>query len=694
MKIKRIVLNNIGPYVGINDFDISIDHDRNVVLIGGKNGAGKTTFFKAIKTCLYGCKVWGYEAPGKAYYSFIKTLINSHLHLQSDTYAFVEMDLIFDDGKQKNIYTLTREWTISNQNISEDFIINKNNIRLEDGEKEDFVNYLLSIIPPDMFNFYFFDGESIADFFLGGDGDKNFRNAFLKLYNLDTLSLIIENFERTLRKKDVKNQPMMDYLESKKKHQESIQKLDELALRKNEIESSIELCNVKLLSLKNEYKKAGGISINDWKALNTELTLEESKREEKNRCLKEFANNSLPFYLIRDSLERLLDSLYIEQKNQNNIIIKKYLSSLEFENILNSYFDTQKQKFSFENFINYLQREIVIDGKERYFDFSLNSTARMIEQIKEKLSFDAKLVEKTLKEITKSLNTSKKIREKITSSSIDNFEEYSQKVAEIEKDINSYQIVLEKVITNIEISKNDAVITESQFTKAKEAYEKMLKARSVTDMSARAITVYTKLEEDLIKMQSKMLEKEFIKCFSSIINKSNFLDGVILDEKISVIPYKYIHITKSEIDNYMKVVKDRDFLSLFDKNYVDQINDLRIGKVDKVKLPTPISAPFSQGERQVYIMSLYLALLKTSNKSIPFFIDTPFARVDSKHRDNIVKKFFNVIDNQLFILSTDEVISGEFEEMIDNKVSNKFLLNSDNYGVTNVLPNKYFGGKL
>ena len=48
MKIKRITLYNIGPYVDLNTFDFSISKDRNVVLIGGKNGAGKTTFFKSI----------------------------------------------------------------------------------------------------------------------------------------------------------------------------------------------------------------------------------------------------------------------------------------------------------------------------------------------------------------------------------------------------------------------------------------------------------------------------------------------------------------------------------------------------------------------------------------------------------------------------------------------------------------------
>ena len=59
MKISQIVLYNVGPYIDRNEFNISVrDKNKNIVLIGGKNGAGKTTFFKSIKTCLYGSKVW------------------------------------------------------------------------------------------------------------------------------------------------------------------------------------------------------------------------------------------------------------------------------------------------------------------------------------------------------------------------------------------------------------------------------------------------------------------------------------------------------------------------------------------------------------------------------------------------------------------------------------------------------------
>ena len=195
MKIEKIVLYNIGPYVDKNQFDIRTDEkNKNIVLIGGKNGAGKTTFFKAIKTCLYGCRVWGFDAPGKEYFSIIGNLVNMKMQYDSSVKAYIEIVLLFDDGKERNLYTLHREWIKNKKAIEEFFLIKKNGQVLGEDDQADFSNYLLSIIPPDMFNFYFFDGESIDLFFLGNNGGKNFKNAFLKLYGLDTLSLMVDNF--------------------------------------------------------------------------------------------------------------------------------------------------------------------------------------------------------------------------------------------------------------------------------------------------------------------------------------------------------------------------------------------------------------------------------------------------------------------------------------------------------------------
>ena len=196
MEIKSVSLYNIGPFIDLNSFAFDIDREKNIVLIGGKNGAGKTTFFKSIKTCLYGCKVWGFDAPCKEYYTIINGIVNSKSMYANSAVAYVEIELYFNDGKQTNIYTLHREWKKNKMSFCEFFNIKKNGVFILGQEEDDFVSFLLSIIPPDMFNFYFFDGESIAEFFLGSEGNKNFRNAFLKLYGLDTLSIMIENFSR------------------------------------------------------------------------------------------------------------------------------------------------------------------------------------------------------------------------------------------------------------------------------------------------------------------------------------------------------------------------------------------------------------------------------------------------------------------------------------------------------------------
>lgn len=128
MKIKSISLYNIGPYVDLNTFNITISKEHSIVLIGGKNGAGKTTFFKAIKTCLYGSKVWGYDAPGKEYYSIINGLVNNKTLYDNSAKAYVEIELVFNDGKQTNTYLLHREWKKVKQTFTEYFHVKKNGV--------------------------------------------------------------------------------------------------------------------------------------------------------------------------------------------------------------------------------------------------------------------------------------------------------------------------------------------------------------------------------------------------------------------------------------------------------------------------------------------------------------------------------------------------------------------------------------
>lgn len=690
MKIKRIELYNVGPYLGKNCFDLDLSKEKNIVLIGGKNGAGKTTFFKSIKTCLYGCKVWGYDAPGKEYLAIISSLINTKSQYNNQAKAYVLIDLLFDDGKENNTYTLKREWVRNNKNTTEMFTILKNGDALEEDKTADFINYLLSIIPPDMFNFYFFDGEAIAEFFLGSEGGKNFKNAFLKLYGLDTLNIMVENFQRSLKKREGKTSSSVDYQKAKSNLEEKEAKYDSLHHCVQQKENELDLLQVKLQSLQKDYSKEGGVSLTEWKNINQEMASEEIKRDEINRWLKDIANSQLPFVIVRNEVEKLTNQLEKEKESLRATIIEDFFRDKGFKERLDTFL--HNKNLNAEELISFIKENELGDSiKDSIFDFSLTQIAKIENQATEKISFNSKEIIKAVRDLEASLQKSKKLRETLLKSSIDGYEEYAEEREKLEKEISACEISIEKMKAEEESLKLEILNNDIIFRKVKEGYESLLKNKSIANISERAVAAYTLLEEKLIKRQSRILQDEFVKCFTAIINKGDFLDGIVVDKNITITPYKYTDVNYSQINNYLLTNEKTGFLDSFDTSYWMEINRLRLGEKDTIKLPSPVTAPFSQGERQVFIMALYLALLRTSRKDIPFFIDTPFARIDSNHREKIVNEFFKGIDNQIFILSTDEEIVGTYKTQIEDEISNKFVLEINGYGTTSVTKNKYFG---
>ena len=637
MKIKRITLYNVGPYEGENTFDFVMSRKKNIVLIGGKNGAGKTTFFKAIKTCLYGCRVWGFDAPGKEYYSVVGGLVNSKTAYDSSSKAYVEIELFFDDGKQINTYILHREWKKVRMSFTEYFNIRKNGELIMGSEEDDFVNYLLSIIPPDMFNFYFFDGESIADFFLGSDGNKNFRNAFLKLYGLDTLSIMIENFSRNLKRTDEKQNPHDLYLQAKNAHENEVGKLQSLIESVKAIENEIDLCYIKIKALQSNYTKEGGVSLIEWKEINAQILKEESERDSYNKFLKDVANHQLPFIIMQKNLRKLEEELAIAQENKRSDVIKEALVEDKIKEATAGFLAEQQiTDVNVKELLSFIAECLKPIEIGIAFDFTDNQMQRIGTQICDKLSFDNGEIVKAISKIQASLRKTKKLKDKLTSSSIDGFEDFVREKESIENKAVELKIELERKNIELEQQKQRVIEEEKTFEKAKRAYEDVLKNKSINSLSERAAAAYTLLEEKLIMRQGRILQEEFIRCFKSIINKDNFIDGIVVDKNINVIPYKYIDVNRCQLDNYKKI--NREFLSLFkNPKHVIEMNRLEFDEVASIRLPSPIKAPFSQGERQVYIMSIYLALLKTSHKEIQLFIYTQFAIIDSNHRANFVQ---------------------------------------------------------
>lgn len=62
MIISKITLNNYRLYQGVNEVEFKVKNGKNIYLISGENGFGKTTFLHSLIWCLYGRLITEVEA--------------------------------------------------------------------------------------------------------------------------------------------------------------------------------------------------------------------------------------------------------------------------------------------------------------------------------------------------------------------------------------------------------------------------------------------------------------------------------------------------------------------------------------------------------------------------------------------------------------------------------------------------------
>lgn len=160
MILQSLRLKDFRQYQGEQSLRFSTSKDRNVTVIYGANGAGKTALLNAFTWVLYGCHTPAFEKPDD--------LINHAAWAKADPGETVEasVTLVFEDKGQT--YTVER---VSSARKGED----GGRIPLEEGEvrmrfvddsgrdhvRENPEKSIRQILPDRLHSFFFFDGEQI-----------------------------------------------------------------------------------------------------------------------------------------------------------------------------------------------------------------------------------------------------------------------------------------------------------------------------------------------------------------------------------------------------------------------------------------------------------------------------------------------------------------------------------------------------
>ena len=674
MKIKRIQVKNIGPYVNENAFDFDVsDITKRMVLIGGKNGAGKTTLFNAIKICLYGCVAYGFESNNAKYFAEIEKIINANEKLQKIGEAEVVIDLLIDDGKYDHTYTFVRSWRVAGKKIAETFIVYKDGETLSETEKSDFESYLLQTLPPNLFRFYFFDGEKISDFVFNSSKNSDFKDAFLKLCSLDTMEIIRENFRRISRSKAKGTMTLSAEYDRRLEADNLIAQRVECAEDEyREISNEILIIDQRLASLEKAYAKGGGISKKEWRSMQDQIAKEDARREGHHKWLKEMANNVLPFIILRTQLEELKSQIALEHKAQVDANVKSTIDTPEIKSIISGVLSranieladdiSEKVIYEIASYASHTSQITPILNLSDFDRFELTA------KINSLLVYDTNRVKEATDDIKASLKCVKRIRKKMERSSIENYDGLQELRAQ-------------------------KAISASKLAKAKSDYEALLKKQSINDISARALLAFDELQKTLYDKSIRLVETGFSQFFASLINKSDLIDGIHIDDSLNVLPYKNKHFKADEIRKIIGKNGVEYLIAQIGLYAYEVLQQKLIAGETEFELPVEVKQQLSAGEKQIFIMALYQALSQLNKINVPYIVDTPFARIDKEHRGKILSQFFKKLNGQIIILSTDEEIVGEYRESISDIISNTFVLNHTANGNTEILANTYFGGK-
>jgi len=328
----------------------------------------------------------------------------------------------------------------------------------------------------------------------------------------------------------------------------------------------------------------------------------------------------------------------------------------------------------------------------------------IIATIEKYLSYQKEEIEKSEKELAKSLRRSEKLRKEIDGANIDGEKDYLLERRKLEDElqyVSKRQIELLEETHEISEKLQEAL---QNLKRAEKKLEEELKSKSISELSQRAVAFLDELQKRLYVGEIKKVEELFMCKIKQLARKNNFIDCIKIDTNFNVHIYKMSIFDLANVSDRINQIGEGKYESEYGEVHCTDIlnkakcetlielaqkyqkKNVRVTALQEIE-----KSRLSKGEKQVFIMSLYWALVQLSKNQIPFIIDTPFARIDSEHRANITKQFFMDLKGQVFIFSTNEEIIDEYYESIKNEVGARFLLENIDNRSTTVIANKYFG---
>jgi len=680
--IKQVILDNYCIYQGKNEVEFFPNTKKNVFIISGENGFGKTTFLASLVWCLYGklmvdvdekYKREIYEAGGYRRYASnnLNRLAASEL---KDSYSVsIVLSDIFIPSVPCNEVKITRTFYFNRSEDKVEILIDgqKNELTKKVGS-EIFINDF--ILPKEVAKFFFFDAEKIVALaeMKSIEDKKKLSKAYSEVLGIkkyEDLRFNLQDLRIRFRRSS-----------ATKKDKDKFAKLQKYS---KELQELIQFNKEQIINLTEE-KTA--------KKRQSEQYQEKLIRE----------GNSLSVEELLD-LKKMRDDLS-EKSKKIRARMKELLELAPFAIAGSKFVETREQLHKeVENTLNALDPTLVKE-KVKNIKFYLKK-----KELKD-LNIETKIANKLLKALDKYISNeflpgeekNFKVLLEFSETKRNEFEaiynnlkfSYSSTFKQLIRETKNNRITFNKVvrkISNAESKENDLLVKEIRHKKTNldnriaEIEEKVAKLNQEIGGLQREVTVMSRQVSELAKkIELEKVDKEKDKIAQRLIEELELFIIKLKSGKKQALETRI----KAELN---KLMHKTDFIHRVEAEVSEDIIDIHMfDKRDKSILKESLS----KGEQQLYATSILKALIDESNMKFPIFIDSPLQKFDKRHAKNIICEFYPNISEQvvLFPLLEKELTETEYKILLP-QVNSTYLINNidqDSSEFHRVEPDKLF----
>lgn len=653
MILGTLKLNNFSAYAGEQSIDLAPPQsDRPIILIGGLNGAGKTSLLTAVCLTLFGKRAIQFTETGSNYSGLLRDLI----HDKAKPQCSVELTFYTYTLGERDTYRVRRSWTLtSNGKVEEELTAWKNDAADEvlASTWDDFID---SFLPASIAHLFFFDGEKVADM-ANADGARTLlRTGVQSLLGIDLLSRLQDDLadliSRKVKPREVHEEAdRLAHLEAD--IAELLRQQADLDAERITLEAHLEQQRATLEKIETRFRSTGAHLFLERRIIEQEKIGAQQDLSEINDALVELAAGALPLAQAPALLKEVKLQVQKEQAAQDARTVLKILESRDARLLallteINA--NTRSRVKTF----------LATDRSERSATAGANIYLNMTKNACELL----KNLESLL-EVEKGEAKALIIRRAEAETRLD---DAKRRLAMVPAEETVADVITEREEQLRVIQKSEDALAslqrkyehcEQALTFRRVERERKLrhiaKDQSEDTIEARVVRYAQKARDRVTEFSGKMLQHSLA-----------HLEALIL-ESIQILFRKTNLICGVSIDN--------DTFTLLLRDDLGQ--------------PLPLDR-FSAGERQLVIIAILWGLGRASGRPLPLIVDTPLGRLDSTHRVKLLENYFPTASHQVILLTTDTEINSEDLAQLNPYLGGSYLLSYDNKAKRSRIQPGYF----